>query len=33
MSLKFGSVKPLNVGGMEMIPVKTEEGKTINRKN
>ena len=29
MSLKFESVKPLNVGGMEMIPVKTEDGKRV----
>ena len=29
MSLKFETVKPLNVGGMKMIPVKTNEGKQV----
>ena len=29
MSLKFEAVKPLNVGGMKMIPIKTEEGKQL----
>ena len=27
MSIKFETVKPLNVGGMKMIPIKTDEGK------
>ena len=29
MSIKFETVKPLNVGGMEMIPIKTNEGKQL----
>ena len=29
MSPKFETVKPLNVGGMKMIPVKTNEGKQV----
>ena len=29
MSLKFETVKPLNVGGMKMISVKTNEGKQV----
>ena len=29
MSLKFETVEPLNVGGMKMIPIKTEEGKQV----
>ena len=29
MSLKFETVKSLNVGGMEMIPIKTEDGKRV----
>ena len=29
MSLKFEAVKSLNVGGMEMIPIKTNEGKQV----
>ena len=29
MSIKFGATKSLNVGGMELIPLKTEEGKQV----
>ena len=29
MSVKFETVKSLNVGGMKMIPVKTEDGKQL----
>ena len=29
MSIKFETVKPLNVGGMKMIPIKTNEGKQL----
>ena len=29
MSIKFETVKPLNVGGMKMIPIKTDEGKQL----
>ena len=29
MSLKFEAVKSLNVGGMKMIPIKTDEGKQV----
>ena len=29
MSLKFETEKPLNVGGMKMIPVRTNEGKQV----
>ena len=29
MSIKFETVKPLNVGGMKVIPIKTNEGKQL----
>ena len=29
MSIKFGATKSLNAGGMELIPLKTEEGKQV----